>query len=113
MRHVVSKRARSSVPVTPRRENLGSYTGTYATYALKATGTVFNVANQMGYASIKAMKPYQHQVTDQLLVAINERNAARSVAPGTDHTFGHTNRTERDDVRDQGSVSFTPMHRSP
>lgn len=63
---------------------------TYGTYTMKATGNLFAVADSMGHSSVESMKPYQHQETDQLLVAINERNATRGASTGAGHTFGHT-----------------------
>jgi integrase len=63
---------------------------TYGTYAVRATGNLFAVQGQMGHASIKSMEPYQHQETDQLLVAVNKRNADRVALSGVGHTFGHT-----------------------
>ena len=64
---------------------------TYGTYAVRATGNLFAVRGQMGHASVKSMEPYQHQETDQLLVAVNKRNADRVALPGIGHTNGHIN----------------------
>lgn len=64
---------------------------TYATYAVRATGNLFAVRDQMGHVDIKSMAPYQHQQTDELVVAINKRNAGRAALSGTGHTLGHTN----------------------
>jgi integrase len=64
---------------------------TYATYAVRATGNLFAVRDQMGHVDIKSMAPYQHQQTDELVVAINKRNADRGARSGVGHTFGHTN----------------------
>jgi len=58
---------------------------TYGTHAMRATGNTFAVMKQMGHASLKSMEPYQHQEIDQLLDAVNERNASRDC-----HTFCHT-----------------------
>jgi integrase len=65
---------------------------TYGTYAVRATGNLFAVRGQMGHASVKSMEPYQHQETDQLLAAVNKRNADREALSGVGHTIGHTNR---------------------
>ncbi len=45
----------------------------------------------MGHVDIKSMAPYQHQETDQLVIAVNKRNAERGVIPAVGHTNGHTN----------------------
>jgi integrase len=65
---------------------------TYGTYAVRATGNLFAVRGQMGHASIQSMAPYQHQETDQLVIAVNKRNADRVALSGPGHTFSHTNR---------------------
>ena len=44
----------------------------------------------MGHVNIKSMAPYQHQQTDEFVIAINKRNADRSALSGVGHTFGHT-----------------------
>ena len=64
---------------------------TYATYAVRATGNLFAVRDQMGHVDIKSMTPYQHQETDQLVIAVNKRNAERGVISAVGHTNGHTN----------------------
>jgi integrase len=64
---------------------------TYGTYAVRATGNLFAVRGQMGHASVKSMEPYQHQETDQLVVAVNKRNTDRGALSVVGHTFGHTN----------------------
>jgi integrase len=64
---------------------------TYATYAVRATGNLFAVRDQMGHVDIKSMAPYQHQQTDELVVAVNKRNADRVALSGVGHTIGHTN----------------------
>lgn len=64
---------------------------TYATYTVRATGNLFAVRDQMGHVDIKSMAPYQHQQTDELVVAVNKRNADRVSLPGAGHTFGPTN----------------------
>jgi integrase len=64
---------------------------TYATYTVRATGNLFAVRGQTGHVDIKSMAPYQHQQTDELVVAINKRNADRAAPSGVGHTFGHTN----------------------
>jgi len=46
----------------------------------------------MGHADIKSMEPYQHQKTEPLVIAINQRNADRVAPSGVGHTIGHTNR---------------------
>jgi site-specific recombinase XerD len=58
---------------------------TYATYAVRATGNLFASRDQMGYADIKSMTPYQHQPTDELVVAVNRRNADCGVFPAVGH----------------------------
>jgi site-specific recombinase XerD len=64
---------------------------TYATYAVRATGNLFAVRDQMGHVDIKSMAPYQHQETDQLVVAVNQRNVERGITPPSlGHTNGHT-----------------------
>jgi integrase len=65
---------------------------TYATYTVRATGNLFAVRDQMGHVDIKSMAPYQHQETDELVIAVNKRNAGRVALSGAGHTFGHTNR---------------------
>jgi integrase len=65
---------------------------TYATYTVRATGNLFAVRDQMGHVDIKSMAPYQHQETDELVVAVNKRNADRVALSEAGHTFGHTNR---------------------
>jgi hypothetical protein len=52
---------------------------------------------QMGHASIQAMAPYQHQETDQLVIAVNKRNADRVALSGPGHTCSHTNRLTASD----------------
>jgi hypothetical protein len=64
----------------------------YGTYAVHVVGNLFVVRCQMGYASIQSMAPYQHQETDQFLVAVNEPTADRVALSGPGHTFSHTNR---------------------
>lgn len=64
---------------------------TYATYTVRATGNLFAVRDQMGHVDIKSMAPYQHQQTDELVIAINKRNADRVALPVVGHTLGHTN----------------------
>ena len=64
---------------------------TYATYTVRATGNLFAVRDQMGHVDIKSMAPYQHQQTDELVIAVNKRNADRVSLLGVGHTFGHTN----------------------
>jgi integrase len=61
---------------------------TYATYTARATGNLFAVRDQMGHVDIKSMAPYQHQETDELVIAVNKRNAGRVALSGA----GHTNR---------------------
>jgi integrase len=65
---------------------------TYATYAVKATGNLFAVRDQMGHVDIKSMAPYQHQETSQLVIAVNQRNADRGAVSLVGHTNSHTNR---------------------
>ncbi|WP_260738217.1 tyrosine-type recombinase/integrase [Tunturiibacter lichenicola] len=67
---------------------------TYATYAVRATGNLFAVRDQMGHVDIKSMDPYQHQETEELVVALNKRNSGRGALSSVGHTFGHTNRLE-------------------
>jgi site-specific recombinase XerD len=55
---------------------------TYATYVVRATGNLFAVRDQMGHVDIKSMAPYQHQQTDDLVAAINKRNADRGARSG-------------------------------
>lgn len=43
---------------------------TYSTYTVWATGNLFAVRDQMGHADIKSMAPYQHQQTDELVIAV-------------------------------------------
>ncbi len=64
---------------------------TYATYAVRATGNLFAVRDQMGHVDIKSMAPYQHQETDQLVIAVNKRNAERGLVSTVGHRCGHTN----------------------
>lgn len=64
---------------------------TYATYTVRATGNLFAVRDQMGHVDIKSMAPYQHQQIDELVVAINKRNADRGALSAVGHTLGHTN----------------------
>ena len=59
---------------------------TFGTVALRETGNVFAVASAMGHADIQSMKPYQHQLTDQVTAVMNSRNAtaeSRAKAPTT------------------------------
>jgi integrase len=67
---------------------------TYGTYAVRATGNLFAVRDQTGHVDIKSMAPYQHQETDQLVVAVNKRNAERGAISSLGHTNGHTNGVE-------------------
>jgi integrase len=64
---------------------------TYATYAVRATGNLFAVRDQMGHVDIKSMAPYQHQEIGQLVVAMNKRNADRGALSVVGRTNGHTN----------------------
>lgn len=64
---------------------------TYATYAVRATGNLFAVRDQMDHVDIKSVAPYQHQSTGELVIAVNKRNADREAHSGVGHTFGHTN----------------------
>jgi site-specific recombinase XerD len=65
---------------------------TYATYAVRATGNLFAVGTAMGRQDIKSMAPYQHQQTDELVIAVNRRNVNRVALSAAGHTLGHTNR---------------------
>jgi integrase len=65
---------------------------TYGTDVMEATGNLFAVSKSMGHADIKSMEPYQHQKTEPLVIAINQRNANRAALSGAGHTFGHTYR---------------------
>jgi integrase len=65
---------------------------TYGTDVMEATGNLFAVSKSMGHADIKSMEPYQHQKTEPLVIAINQRNADRVAPSGVGHTIGHTNR---------------------
>ena len=64
---------------------------TYGTYTVRATGNLFAVRDAMGHVDIKSMEPYQHQSTEELVIAVNKRNAERQALPDVGHTFGHTN----------------------
>ena len=59
---------------------------------MEATGNLFAVSKSMGHRDIKSMEPYQHQKTEPLVIAINQRNADRVAPSGVGHTIGHTNR---------------------
>jgi integrase len=48
---------------------------TFGTAAMRATGNTFAVMKAMGHTLVQSMKPYQHQDTDQLTAAINQRNS--------------------------------------
>lgn len=64
---------------------------TFGTHVMEATGNLFAVSKAMGHADLKSMEPYQHQRTEPLVIAINQRNAGRAALSTVGHTFGHTN----------------------